>query len=183
MKNNKHIYEDEYVCQQMKNVGEYDFSTSEDCGNSYYNKKEIIEFVKEIKKRIELIRCVEDYEIDYRYYYEEKIYINSVGSHKRYTFPNCSLVVGYTISGYEGMFRGYNIGNKTWKQLISEIEVQIKKDEVYANEAIIIPKGKYRCVFSPELTGILVHECLGHLSEADVAMCIQNLNEWVLGKK
>lgn len=181
LEKDKNIFTDLYVNVQVKEKDRTCcFYREEICGR---NTKEKEEIVKKIRESIENIEEVDNCEICYRINHEKKKFTNSIGSCKIYDYKVCGIMVGYMLkkNKYQGMYRAYGIDSI--QCMINNIKVQINKDIEFSSKAIKIPSGRYTCVFSPEVTGMLVHECLGHFSEADNACSKREKDRWIVGKK
>jgi dihydroorotate dehydrogenase (NAD+) catalytic subunit len=137
--------------------------------------KEKIEYVKNLDS--ELIEC--DAKIISRIFFyqdgtENKLLINSEGTRIKSTIPRIDLYYRFAVSengttlqrywqyGVAGGFEKVN----EWKlneKLISEA-IALKRNII---QGIKSPTGNLEVIVSPEITGIMAHESVGHPYEAD----------------
>src|SRR3989344_3680581 len=104
----------------------------------------------------------------------EKYYINSEGSKISSVIPRISMLYFFTLSQDKksiqrylqyGACSGYEIINK-W-DLIKKIPEDVELLRNNMNDGIKSPKGKMDLVVCSEISGIAVHESVGHPYEAD----------------
>ena len=104
----------------------------------------------------------------------EKYYINSEGSKISSVIPRISMLYFFTLSQDKksiqrylqyGACSGYEIINK-W-DLIKKIPEEVELLRNNMNDGIKSPKGKMDLVVGSEISGIAVHESVGHPYEAD----------------
>ena len=157
-----------------------------------YNKKSIffsfnnIEMKKNILlKIVEIIGRIDEivnFEICYRNSYEYKNFFNSYGSDKSYILYESEIIISYTLKEKlrEELITYYDIGTEALDSVLKNIEFEIKKDILFSKYANKINKKVSTCIFSPYATGLIVHECFGHLSEIDNE---NKYYEWIIGTK
>lgn len=170
------LFSDRYVEQQIENKRIYTVYNKRKRYNKEVAKKLIVKIYSKVKENKKL----SELEVCFMSIREQKTFVNSCGSEKRYTYNADGIIIAYTInkSGYQGMIRLYDVLSYDYTSIIKRIFDQINKDVLYADTENSLLSGKYTCIMAPGVTGILVHECLGHMSESDVAD-----KNWILGKK
>ncbi len=172
---NTNLSNDSYVKQQMENRSVYSVENVK----YEFNKDVSVNFAERIYANVKQNAKVEDVEICLLSKCEKKEFTNSCGSKKMYKYSANGMMVVYSVkkNGYRGMIRLYEPLSDRYEEIVQKINAQMKKDVYFANKQICLRSGKYVCVLSPEVAGVLVHECLGHMSESD------NVDyEWKFGK-
>ncbi|WP_297498350.1 TldD/PmbA family protein [Thermococcus sp.] len=104
----------------------------------------------------------------------ETLYVNSLGSEIRTRVPRIGLRFSVTVRGngdmqtYWKTFGGTlgwelveGIDLPHWASLVEEKALQLLK-------ARSPPSGEFEVIMDPELTGVFIHEALGHAVEADL---------------
>lgn len=172
---NTNLSNDIYVKQQRENRNVYSVENV----NYEFNKYVMVDFVKRVYTNVRQNVKIEDVEICLLSKCEKKEFTNSCGSKKMYKYSADGMMVVYSVkkNGYQGMIRLYGPLLDRYEEIMQKINAQIEKDVYFASNQVCLCSGKYDCVLSPEVAGILVHECLGHMSESD------NCDyKWKLGK-
>lgn len=104
---------------------------------------------------------------------KEQLYINSTGSEIRTVVPRIRLYIASTAFSSGDMQRYWKaFGGTGGFELVSNLDlnewgslVSLKANELL--KASSPPAGSFDVVMDPELTGVFIHEALGHAVEAD----------------
>ena len=102
----------------------------------------------------------------------EKFYVNTDGARIRSRVPRVNLFYSFNIKNGKEIQRFLEFGGSGGWEIVKAWNLEEKlKNEIKSLkkvcEAKKIKSGKYDVVLSPELVGIIMHESIGHPSEAD----------------
>lgn len=168
-KNSSKISKDIYFSDEKKEIADYKVAQKEKIKDFTEDRK--LNILKEIDKRIN--------KLPQRYLtlhdeIAEKYYINSEGSKISSVIPRISLLYFLTITENNkslqrympnGASSGYEIIKK-WN-LSEKIPAEVELLRNNLKDGIKSPKGKTDLIIGSEVTGIAVHESVGHPYEAD----------------
>jgi TldD protein len=148
------------------------------------NEKKKIDEI-DIKEKIEYIKGIDSSLLESQtklisrmiYYSDEKtkkMYLNSEGSRIESEIPRIDIYYRFAVSENGSTLQRY------WQNAVSggfekieekHIDEKIKKEAIALKRNIIegvqSPKGMLEVIVSPEITGIMAHESVGHPYEAD----------------
>ncbi len=134
------------------------------------NPKEKIDYVKDFDK---LLKDLQSRYISYSDTIIQKYFINTEGSRIEAEIPLLSLYYFLTVGKKEssqiycpyGGTGGYEL-LKEWN-LLKKVPEDVKAIKLNIEKGIHCPKGQFDIILSPMITGIAVHESVGHPYEAD----------------
>lgn len=148
-------------------------------------KKNFLETLIPVLKSYEKVNGAK---VTYKDLYKEKWFKASDGVEYHYDYNHAGAAASYTLKDGEKIFPDY-VGF-FFQNVIGESDKAIEKlkKEIEAGlpflDAKTITPGKYKCVLSPEITGVFTHESFGHKSEADFMLGDEAMKEeWQIGKK
>lgn len=134
-----------------------------------------IEFVKDIEK--ELLDSKANIFARTFYYVDaltNKYYLNSEGSAIESRIPRIDLFYSFTIKeNGQSMQRHWQYGIAGGFEKIERMRIdeKIKNEAIALKDSLIngiqVPKGEIEVIVSPEISGIMAHESVGHPYEAD----------------
>lgn len=104
---------------------------------------------------------------------EEVLYFNSLGSEIRTVVPRVRL--GFSVTaGKNGVMQSYwkSFGGTAGWELVERIDLNhwtalVREKAISLLHARAPPSGEFDVIMDPELTGVFIHEALGHAAEAD----------------
>ena len=104
---------------------------------------------------------------------KEQFYFNSLGSEIRTVVPRVRFGFSVTARGNGGMqqyWKGF--GGTTGWELVEDIDMErwtrfVREKALSLLHAEAPPSGTFDVIMDPELTGVFIHEALGHAVEAD----------------
>ena len=133
-----------------------------------YSTKCIESGLTNIVEAISKLQGISNVEARFRMKKKKKIYENSYGSDKRLQLMNNSFALSYSIDNLlsDGFCEIYDADLSDISQLSDQLTYEVEKD-IHFKNANCVAEGRYTCIFSPEVTGLFTHECMGHLFEAD----------------
>ncbi|MFC1691206.1 TldD/PmbA family protein [Nanoarchaeota archaeon] len=162
------------------------FSNKPDINPDKISIKQKIEFVKKLQKKVSKPKYIINARIRYDENYETKIFVNRNKSLSQ-NISGCHLAILPFIQSeigdmryhYSSFFKpGYEVtklNQKDIKEAINTAKKMIKAKK--------IKPGKYTCILSPHVSGILAHESFGHGMEADTIMKDRAKAKEYIGKR
>ena len=144
---------------------------------------EIIDEFNFVNDLFDMIKCSMN-AIGIEYYWIQLITIRN--HHEIFKFSNVSVHQKYELNRYilyVGVLgkdiKGIDIRvNRKLEGYLSELSSQLRNindiilgaydDFVKKYKNVRVCEGKYDCILSPEITGMLIHECVGHMAESNV---------------
>ncbi|AEH25570.1 TldD/PmbA family protein [Pyrococcus yayanosii] len=120
---------------------------------------------------------------------KEQIYLNSVGSEIQTVVPRIRLSFSVTAKGNGGMQAYWKtFGGTVGWELVEGIDFPhwtffVKEKALELLRARTPPSGEFDVIMDPELTGVFIHEALGHAAEADSVKNGESILEGKLGEK
>ncbi|NJE05372.1 TldD/PmbA family protein [Thermococcus sp. M36] len=120
---------------------------------------------------------------------KEQLYFNSLGSEIETVVPRIRIRFSATARGEGGMqhYWRYFGGTAGW-ELVEGIDFEYWADFVKGMALSLLkakapPAGRFDVITDPELTGVLIHEALGHAVEADSVKNGDSILAGKLGEK
>jgi TldD protein len=118
-----------------------------------------------------------------------QFYFNSLGSEIETLIPRVKLIFSATAKANGDMQSYWKIfgGTRGW-EVIKKIDFDywtnfVKNKAKNLLKAQLPPSGEFEIIMDPELTGVFIHEALGHASEGDAIKNGESILEGKLGKK
>ena len=150
--------------------------------------EEKVELVKEID-RLLMGEKVVNRRVGYGEGKKWQFYFNSVGSEIETVVPRIRL--SFSAAAKEGgnMQTYWKIfgGSRGW-EVIEDIDLEhwtsfVRKKAESLLKAKLPPSGEFDVIMDPELTGVFIHEALGHASEGDAVKNRESILEGKLGER
>ncbi len=146
-------------------------------GKGELSTKEQVEFLAELNNLIQKkFSDLKSVQLIVAFHELEKTIVNSLGSAAHHILPRTSFYTSFsyekegevsTLMDFHGDFgRTADILTKP-EDFLEALETQYKQVKDKAN-GIHASGGIKDCIISPEVTGVLAHEAIGHPSEADL---------------
>jgi len=133
-------------------------------------------------------RGVVETAVHYRDYLVETTYTNSLGSEVRTLVPRVYLTLSVTVggAGKQVFWKGFG-GTLGW-ELVEGIDfvrwtAHVRERAFELLKASPPPSGEMDVIVDPELTGVFVHEALGHAVEADLVRRGESVLAGKLGER
>ena len=106
----------------------------------------------------------------------DELFLNSEGSEIQVSTSRCRMALNASATDGEIIQFGHgSLGGVRGYELISEADIEefgrkIGEKAVRLLDAKPAPSGKFPVIADPELTGVLIHEALGHAVEGDLIL-------------
>ncbi len=121
--------------------------------------------------------------------YDDRLILNSEGTKVRVTTISTGVLATAYAKGKEGLERVSEKSGRVagWEHIerldLEDLATRAARLAVEASNASVPKAGRYNVVLDPEVVGLLVHEALGHASEADLVAGGSSVLEGRLGQK
>lgn len=161
---NYEVKSKENITKHKKVVGEENIKLNEFSLEDYQliNLKQKVELLKEIKSNV-------TYPVDL-YYHDLYIEKHFITERVKRSYNLAGFGIGIKMK-YDGNMIFYTKTYPSYNSLLkhrNNIFNYCNECADYIKATNYLNKGKYSVIFAQEVTGILVHECFGHIFEADV---------------
>jgi|Deesub1362B_J571_1020462.scaffolds.fasta_scaffold00071_61 TldD protein len=138
----------------------------------------------DIEEKLELLRdsekllkdeLMKSTRVYYSDFFLEMLYENSLGCESEYSLSKTGMSLSCVASrngeieiGYDSHFDlgGFEVVEKTHENLA----FKAKEVALELLNAKMCPSGRFSVIMDPELTGVFVHEAVGHASEGDLVL-------------
>ncbi|USG99426.1 TldD/PmbA family protein [Thermococcus argininiproducens] len=119
---------------------------------------------------------------------KEQFYFNSLGSEIKTIVPKIRLSFSVTAKENDDMQTYWKVfGGTTGWESIEDIDLEywasfVKNKATSLLQAKLPPSGEFDIIMDPELTGVFIHEALGHAAEGDAIKNGESILEGKLGQ-
>ncbi|NJE46720.1 TldD/PmbA family protein [Thermococcus sp. GR7] len=120
---------------------------------------------------------------------KEQLYFNSLGSEIETVVPRIRLSFSVTAKG-NGEMQQYwkSFGGAAGWELVEGVDLThwtafVRKKAISLLSAKSPPSGEFDVIMDPELTGVFIHEALGHAAEADAIKTGESILTGRLGER
>lgn len=154
-----------YISHQSSQIThkEYEYA------HRLFSPEVIKDSIYSISEMMPFLDRLHDLEIRFRILNEDQVYRNNFGSFKRRMFRANSLAIAYQLGAQVpvGYFEIFDADLTNLSGIVNEACAEIYKDLSFLKAKHYRGSKECKCIFSPEVTGLFVHECVGHSYEAD----------------
>ncbi|NJF25213.1 TldD/PmbA family protein [Thermococcus sp. Bubb.Bath] len=120
---------------------------------------------------------------------KEQLYMNSLGSRIRTVVPRVRLMISATAASSGEMQQYWKVfGGTGGFELVERVDLNEWGSVVSGKARELLkasspPSGEFDVIMDPELTGVFIHEALGHAAEADSVKNGESILTGKLGEK